>query len=1363
MSGCEISSGSNTRAWANGIRYFNNSSSSTNVIKINGNIFTEPGQYGIYLASAQGGNSATVAAQRGQIFNNIIMIDASSYSQVRGIYTNSSYSGYFDIMHNTVILDGTNQDNTSACIYFGGDYTSIMNNNLVYRASSGAAVPLVNPVAPTGLQVDYNNYYNSAGSTLLQIGGTYTANTFKGGGGYNANSFNVAPNFVSNSNPRLDAKVSFPSGKTGTGITVDIDGDKRCLFAPTIGADQSEYSPKGKPAFVGNATAYINSPTTFLNKMDKVEPLEYTWSVDGKVVQKSFDFTYTFPANGTYDVTLTSITCDGNDEDSTVSITVSSPTLAPIADFTLGKSVVETDEEVGIQDVSLNGPSKWEYLVTPATYFNPISGQTEPTFFFTEGDVDEPTGKLIFRTPGKYEICLIAENSIGKDTTCKKDIIEVVIADRLCSFNSASDETKGVLYDDGGNGSYSANRNCDYLINPCGGEVVLDFALLNLADGDYLRIYDGIDNNGEPIWDKANFPNGLNGDLTGTGLKLRAKSGKAFVEFESDNSNFTVASGFKINWSVDPKAFAPPVADFTVSDTICVDVVTYMINESEGDYNTYEWWIDGQLAGNEADVHDEAFLFAGTYEVKLKAYNCGGVDSMSRFVTVAAQSKLARAAFSTNNPTPNVGEEVDLLNTTSYCFDKASWTISPNTFSYVNGTDANSINPRVAFTQPGCYEVKLEVTNKSGSTDITKSCFFEVGKYCVPATNILSSDLGIVRFSIDDIDRSSDADQAGYTSYVTTDEATLVKGATYSFTLERGGQNNNFSGNVWIDLDGDGTFASSELLARGTNLQGNKWMDSVKIPISASSITTRMRVQTSSAVASASTCGPNVTGEYEDYKVTLLVDNEAPVITLIGSSTINIEEGRGFTDPGATAFDNQSGDITSDIVVAGTVDTLKAATYQLTYDVQDEAGNKATTVTRTVVVTADTTKPVVTLIGDAHDTIYVGDSYTDPGAEAEDILDGDLTANIQLTDNLDNSAIGTYTFTYSVTDSRNNTGTAERLVSVLDTTNPVLALVGSDTVQHEVLTTYTDLGYTLSDNHDDSATVVVEVNTNLDIETPGVYKYTMCAIDQSQNQGCVTRFVEVDDRTAPVLVRRGDSSITHEVNTPFNDPWVQVNDNFSRNVSLTTGGSFDGTPDELGTFTIWYYAEDEAGNKDSLARELVIVDTTAPMISLNGDEEVQVERWEDFVDPGVAVQDNYDDEVDVTITTDGDYDNSQSAGRYFITYQAVDQTGNESVVLTRIVDVVYTATSVEMAGDVEMNLFPNPTSNQFTLQAQFADKQDVQIEVRDITGRVVYQSAVQHTAVLNENLSVNTWNPGSYLVIVRTNNGQSLERLSVVR
>ena len=123
---------------------------------------------------------------------------------------------------------------------------------------------------------------------------------------------------------------------------------------------------------------------------------------------------------------------------------------------------------------------------------------------------------------------------------------------------------------------------------------------------------------------------------------------------------------------------------------------------------------------------------------------------------------------------------------------------------------------------------------------------------------------------------------------------------------------------------------------------------------------------------------------------TTSADTTPPVISIIGSASLRITEGDTYTDAGATAIDDVSGDLTSSIVTTNPVDTSTPGTYTVTYTVTDAAGN-TTTVGRIVTVLAappaDTTPPVISITGSASITITEGD-YTDAGATATDELVG---------------------------------------------------------------------------------------------------------------------------------------------------------------------------------------------------------------------------------------------------------------------------------------------------------------------------------------------------------------------------------------
>lgn len=84
------------------------------------------------------------------------------------------------------------------------------------------------------------------------------------------------------------------------------------------------------------------------------------------------------------------------------------------------------------------------------------------------------------------------------------------------------------------------------------------------------------------------------------------------------------------------------------------------------------------------------------------------------------------------------------------------------------------------------------------------------------------------------------------------------------------------------------------------------------------------------------------------------VDLTKPVITLVGSSTVNVAYGVGYPDEGAVATDTLSNIATSSLIVSGdsVTSTTATGTYHLYYDVSDAAGNHADQVVRTVIVSA---------------------------------------------------------------------------------------------------------------------------------------------------------------------------------------------------------------------------------------------------------------------------------------------------------------------------------------------------------------------------------------------------------------------------
>ena len=91
-------------------------------------------------------------------------------------------------------------------------------------------------------------------------------------------------------------------------------------------------------------------------------------------------------------------------------------------------------------------------------------------------------------------------------------------------------------------------------------------------------------------------------------------------------------------------------------------------------------------------------------------------------------------------------------------------------------------------------------------------------------------------------------------------------------------------------------------------------------------------------------------------------------------------------------------------------------------------------------------------------TIEVGSTFTDPGATVIDNYDDDV--EITTTGTVDSDTVGSYTITYTATDSSGNTSTATRVVNVVDTTSPTITVTGDNPMTIEVGSTFTDPGAT---------------------------------------------------------------------------------------------------------------------------------------------------------------------------------------------------------------------------------------------------------------------------------------------------------------
>jgi len=340
----------------------------------------------------------------------------------------------------------------------------------------------------------------------------------------------------------------------------------------------------------------------------------------------------------------------------------------------------------------------------------------------------------------------------------------------------------------------------------------------------------------------------------------------------------------------------------------------------------------------------------------------------------------------------------------------------------------------------------------------------------------------------------------------------------------------------------------------------------------------------------------------EVVRTVTVSDINAPVINPISDITVEATgpDGVIVTYDSITATDDADGTISATCLPESGSTFLLGAT-SVTCSATDSSGNigYGTGLTITVI---DTTVPTI----DAHDNV-TAEATSAAGAIvnyepplSHDTVGGDLAAEC-VPDSGSTIPLGDTTVTCTKTDAHGNTAVPITFViTVQDTSAPIITLLGTDPVSIEVGSAYTDAGATALDNYDGDVTSNIATVNPVNKDVVGDYIVTYNVTDSHGNASVeVTRTVHVTtDATPPVTTLNGDTAMTLAFGSSFTDPGATATDNIDGDITAKIVVSGDTVNTSIaGTYTIKYDVSDAAGNPAIQKIRTVIVEASIPVIT----------------------------------------------------------------------------------------------------------------------------------------------------------------------
>jgi PKD repeat protein len=353
-------------------------------------------------------------------------------------------------------------------------------------------------------------------------------------------------------------------------------------------------------------------------------------------------------------------------------------TAPPLAAFSANNTTTCMGQSVNLIDLSLNFPTQWLWNISPATY-SYINGTSDTS--------QHP--QILFNALDTYDITLIASNSFGSDSVTQTAYINVNSGDSIPfseDFESFS--------------LCSTAGSCEAVI--CN----LSNGFINQPNYETDNIDWRVNNGGTPSTGTGPAVDHTTNTSSGKYLYLEATA--CFQREAHLTTPCINLSGTTI-----------PVLYFwyhmygTNMGSLHVDVL----------YNGV--WISDimpPLSGNHGNSWHQASVnlsaFTGdVITIRFRGITGSGFESDMAIddISIIELNSSPIASFSSSNTITCIGQPINFTDLSINAPTEWQWSISPSTYTFINGTSDTSQHPQVQFNALGSYDIILIATNSLGS------------------------------------------------------------------------------------------------------------------------------------------------------------------------------------------------------------------------------------------------------------------------------------------------------------------------------------------------------------------------------------------------------------------------------------------------------------------------------------------------------------------------------------------------------------------------------------------------------------------------------------------------------------------------